>query len=276
MACAAPQILVGTVDGQPFYLPDSDFENAQLILSTVSGDQGDPTLDEYTENIAGGNNDKATTGVQVPSTPAGQPPVQTSLPTPSPVAAEQTITKPAPGGNGAIPLPSPAWDGVNYDVPLSTNYKLSAFTVKTVFPYPLIDYVDSANNISKQIRFENLKALAINCVEPLLAKFGPTLKINSGIRNKTSTPPPGLSQHITGQACDIQFTGMTYANYWENAQWIMDNIPFDQFIFEHSSATGLAWFHLSFNRAGNRKASDRTKVMTMYRNHYDSGLKKYG
>lgn len=275
MACSAPQILVGTVDGQPFYLPDSDFENAQTLLSTVSDDQGDPTLDEYTENIASGNNSKATTGVQIPSTPEGKPPVQTSPPPPIAEKAEQVIDKPAPGGNGAVPS-SIVWDGENYDIQLSPNYKLSAFTVKCVFPYPLIDYVDSSNNIPKQTRFDNLRALAINCVEPLLAKFGPTLKINSGIRNKTSTPPPGLSQHISGQACDIQFTGMTYANYWENAQWVKDNIPFDQFIFEHSSSTGLAWFHLSYNTAGNRPASVRTKVMTMYRNQYDAGLKRYG
>ena len=51
--------------------------------------------------------------------------------------------------------------------------------------------------------------------------------------------------------------------------------PFDQFIFEHSSKTGLAWYHLSFRRSGNRPASDRTKVMTMYRGHYDSGLRRY-
>ena len=274
MACSAPQSLVGTVDGEPFYLADNDFENAQALLA-VSGDQGDPTLDEYTENIAGGNNDKSSTGVQVSSVPGGGPPVQTSLPTGSPVSAAQSNDKPGPGGNGVAIPPGAIWDGSNYDVLVSPHFKLSAFTVKTAFPFPLIDYVDATHNIPKQTRFDNLRALAINCVEPLLAKFGPTLKINSGIRNKTSTPPPGLSQHIVGQACDIQFTGMVYANYWENAAWVKDNIPYDQFIFEHSDKTGLAWFHLSFNRAGNRPTSDRTKVMTMYRNHYDPGLKRY-
>ena len=274
MACSAPQILVGTVDGQPFYLPSSDFENAQPILSTVSGDQGDPTLDEYGENIAGGNNNRSTTGVQIPSTPGGKPPEQTSLPTQSPIAALESNDRPAPAGNGIIPS-TIVWDGQDYDTLISPNYKLSAITVKALFAYPLIDYVDSTHNIPKQTRFDNLRALAINCIEPMLAKFGTALRINSGIRNITSTAPPGLSQHILGQACDIQFTGMTYANYWENAQWVKDNIPFDQFIFEHSSSTGLAWFHLSFNTAGNRPLSDRTKVMTMYRNHYDSGLKRY-
>lgn len=273
MACSAPAVLVGIVDGEPLYLPSSDLENAQMILSTVSGDQGDPTLDEYTENIANGNTPEGTTGVQLPSEPDAKPPVQVSLPTPSPDPPTASDNKPAPGGSGIIPAPI-VWDGADYDILISPNYKLSTFTVKAVFPYPLIDYVDSAHTITKQTRFDNLRALAINCVEPLRAKFGP-LTINSGIRNKTSTPPPGLSQHISGQACDIQFAGWTYARYWENAAWIKDNIPYDQFIFEHSSSSGLAWYHLSFDTAGNRAPTVRTKVMTMYRNHYDVGLQQH-
>ena len=91
-----------------------------------------------------------------------------------------------------------------------------------------------------------------------------------------SVKAPGISQHVTGQAIDVQFTGWSYERYWENAQWVKDNIPYDQFIFEHSSKNSLAWYHLSYNSTGNRAASVPSKVMTMYRNHYDSGLKKYG
>ncbi len=75
---------------------------------------------------------------------------------------------------------------------------------------------------------------------------------------------------------DVQFAGWNYQTYWDNAAWVKDNIPYDQFIFEHSDKTGLAWFHLSFNNTGNRPATSPTKVMTMYRNHYDPGLQKHG
>lgn len=264
MACAAPTIVVGGVT-----LSTSDFENAQDLLDTVSGDQGDPTLDEYEENIAGGNNTESRNGVQIPSSPSGSIPIQTSLPTPSPIPADQSNDKPGKGGNGTS-IVCTIWDGVDYDVQLSPNFKLRAFTVNALFKNPLIDYL----TYTKQIRFCNLQNLAVNVAEPLRAKFGP-FNINSGIRNKSSTPS-GVSQHITGQAMDVQFSGWTYARYWENAAWVKDNLLYDQFIFEHSDSTGLAWFHLSYNPAGNRPVTDPKKVMTMYRNHYDSGLKKYG
>jgi zinc D-Ala-D-Ala carboxypeptidase len=264
MACNAPTITVGGVT-----LSTSDFENAKELIDKVSGDGGDPTLDEYTENIANGNNTKQTSGIQLPSDPAGQPPVQTTLPTPSPIAAETVNTAPPPGGNGSGVFPS-IWGG-DYDALLSPNFKVRAFTINAVFPNELIDY---NSTYTKDVRYNNLRALAKNVAEPLLVKFG-TFNINSGIRNKTSTPT-GLSQHITGQGVDIQFPGWSYSRYWDNAAWVKDNIMYDQFIFEHSDKTGLAWYHLSFNASGNRAATDRTKVMTMYRNHYDQGLRRYG
>lgn len=268
MACAAPQVLVGTVDGQPFYLPDSDFERAQPLIQEVSGDQGDPTFDEYEENIANGNNTRSTTGVQVPSTPEGQPPKQTTLPTPIPVPAEQTIITPGRGGNGN-PTSCPLWDGEDYDTQLSPNFKLSQFTVKAFWAWPLIDYAP----YSKQERFCNLMNLAMNVAEPLFARYG-AFRVNSGIRNKTTSN--SISQHEKGQAMDVQFVGWDYNKYWENAAWIKDNLNYDQFIFEHSSTTGLAWYHLSYNPAGNRPLTSANKVLTMYRNHFDPGLKRYG
>jgi hypothetical protein len=101
------------------------------------------------------------------------------------------------------------------------------------------------------------------------------MQITSGIRNINTLNGGRVSQHVTGQAMDVQFTGWSYERYWDNAKWVKDNIPYDQFIFEHSSRTGSAWYHLSFNAAGNRAAGSADKVMTMYRNHFDSGLKRY-
>ena len=262
--CSAPTVVIGGVT-----LSTSDFQNAKELLDSVSGDQGDPTLDEYEENIAGGNNSAGTSGVQIPSAPSGLVPTQTTPPTPSPYPAEQTVITPGKGGNGT-PVVCTIWDGSNYDTQLSPNFKLRQFTVNALFPNPLISYMA----YTAQIRFCNLQNLAMNVAEPLRAKFGP-FTINSGIRNKSSTPS-GTSQHITGQAMDVQFAGWTYARYWENAAWVKDNLPYDQFIFEHSDKTGLAWFHLSYNSAGNRPVTDPRKIMTMYRNHYDPGLQRHG
>jgi hypothetical protein len=257
MTCSAPTVVVGGVT-----LSTSDFENAQALLE-LSGDGGDPTLDGYDENVAGGNNSTGTAGVQI-----ANPSTQTSLPTPSPIPGTESNTRPPPDNPGS-PVTCATWAG-NYDDQLSPNFKVRDFTVNALFPNQLVDYQTYTANA----RCCNLQALAKNVAEPLLAKFG-TFKINSGIRNASSTPS-GVSQHITGEAMDVQFAGWSYATYWDNAQWVKDNIPYDQFIFEHSDKTGLAWYHLSFSQSAPRAPSSPTKVMTMFRNHYDPGLQRHG
>jgi hypothetical protein len=258
MSCAPPTITVGGVT-----ISTSDFQNAKDLIDLVSGDGGDPTLDGYDENIAGGNNTSGRRGVQL-----GSISTQTSLPSSIAHSSSMTDMTPAKGGNGS-PIPATIWNR-NYDYLLSTNFTVKSLTVGTLFPNQLSNYM----SYTQDARFCNLQNLSVNILEPLLAKFG-KITVNSGIRNATSTPS-GVSQHITGQACDIQVQGWTYARYWDAAIWIKNNIPFDQFIFEHSDKTGLAWFHLSYNKDGNRPVSAPTKVMTMYRNQYDAGLKRFG
>jgi len=260
MSCTPPTIVVAGVT-----LSTNDFENAKELLK-ISGDQGDPTLDGYDENIANGNNSSSTKGVQFP------PASQTTPPTPSPLPAQETKDKPPPDNQGTDPT-CPIFavvDDSTYDIQLSPNFKVRDFTINAVFKNQILD----VPGLTPQERVCNLKAVAINICEPLLAKFGSGMRINSGLRNQNTTPS-GISQHVKGEAVDIQFIDWTYDTYWENSTWIRDNIAYDQFIFEHSSNSGKAWYHLSFSRTGNRAPDVVTKVMTMYRNHYDPGLKKY-
>ena len=261
MSCKAPTILVGGVA-----LSTSTFENAQPLLNELGGsDHGDPTFDEYNSSIAGGNNASGTKGVQLQS-----PPTQTSLPpqnTATPLSADST----APPNNNGIPVTCTIWDGVNYDIQLSPNFQLRDFTVNALFPHELTDF----NGMSKQERFCNLQALAINVAEPLFAKFG-KFRINSAIRNQETCAAPNRSQHPAGMAMDVQFIGWSLDKYWENAPWIRDNIPYDQFIYEYSGNSGSVWYHLSYNQAGGRAATDPLKLMTMWQNKYDHGvLKRY-
>jgi zinc D-Ala-D-Ala carboxypeptidase len=256
MSCAAPIIIVGGVP-----ISTNDFENAKELLE-VSGDNGDPTADAYDESIAGGNNNKNAAGVQFPASE------QTTAPPAINVPADQSVES-KPATNNGSPVSCSVWSG-DYDYQLSPNFKVRDFTVNALFKNQLNDF----QSYTASVRCCNLQNLALNIAEPLRAKFG-AFSINSGIRNQNSVTFPGVSQHVLGQAMDVQFAGWTYDRYWENAQWVKDNLPYDQFIFEHSDKTGLAWFHLSYNAAGNRASSERTKVMTMYRNKYDSGLKRY-
>ncbi len=257
MACSPPTITVGGVT-----ISTSDFVNAREIVSTVSGDTGDPTLDEYEENIANGNNAKSSTGVQFPA------PAQTTLPPPIPEKPQESKETPPPVRNGT-PVGCVPWSG-NYSQQLSTNFTVGDLTVKALYPHVMKDYPGFTANV----RVCSLQNLAMNVCEPMLAKFGP-YRINSGLRNETSSKTR-ISQHVKGEALDIQFPGWSYSRYWDNAEWIKNNIPYDQFIFEHSVATGLAWYHLSFKVSGGRAAGARDKVMTMYKNNYSPGLKRYG
>ena len=255
MSCTAPKIVVGGVT-----ISTSDFENAQDLLKELGGDEGDPTFDEQISNIAGGNNSNRTSGVQL-----SNPPTQTELPgsnTVQPKQSDETV----PPNNKGIPVTCVPWDG-NYDFKVSPNFKVRDFTVNAFFPNQLIDF----GGLTAGQRCCNLQNLSKNVAEAMLTKFG-KFRINSAVRNQETAKPPSKSQHTMGQAMDIQFPGWTLDRYWENAAWIRDNIPYDQFIYEYSPK-GSVWYHLSYNATGG--VNPAVKVMTMWQNKYDHFLKRY-
>lgn len=274
MPCKAPTIEVGGV-----IISTSRFENAQELIKVVGSDQSDPTADEYETSIAQGNNTKKAAGISQDQ----NPPQQTTPPAPPTVPPKSADDKPAPAST-PTPEDCTTWDGSNYDVPMSEHFILRNFTVGyptaalnqskgCLFPHPLIDVNIHGTTYTKQMRFCNLQTVSRVVLEPIYQRFGQP-RINSAIRNNDSTKPPNISQHMTGEAVDIQFPGWNYEMYWQNAAWIRDNINYDQFIFEHSTNTGLAWYHLSYRRAGSNRAPVN-RVLTMYRDGYVPGLKRY-
>jgi hypothetical protein len=116
----------------------------------------------------------------------------------------------------------------------------------------------------------NLKALCVNILEPLKAKY-PGLIVTSGFRNN-NTVSDGVSQHCKGQAADLQWPSLTNAQYMPIAQWIRDNMPIDQLILEHSSASKKLWIHVSYNRQASKQ---RGEIKTMIAGKYYPGLKIY-
>ena len=263
MACSAPIVTVGGVD-----MSTSVYENAQALINAIGDDNSDVTQDEIESSIAGGNNVAGTTGIQIP------PPTQSSLPPPISETPKETNDSPVPTKD-TPPTSCTLWDGQNYDLQLSPNFTLRLFTIGfgtnssqnqlrgCMFPNQLTDIP----GFDRNTRVCNLQALALHICEPLYAQV-PGMRINSAIRNQNSVSN-GVSQHVKGQAADIQVNGWAYAQYWDLAGWIQSNINFDQFIFEHSEKTRSAWLHLSFNQEGNRG-----QVLTMFRNQYSPGLKK--
>jgi hypothetical protein len=104
------------------------------------------------------------------------------------------------------------------------------------------------HGLSKQDIVCNLKAIAEQILEPILAKY-PNMFVTSGFRS----PANSNSQHQRGQAVDIQFRGASKTDYFEIAKWIKQHIPYDQMLLEYKSfGTKMPWIHLSFNRDGCR------------------------
>lgn len=113
----------------------------------------------------------------------------------------------------------------------------------------------------------NLQLLAQNCLEKIKVKF-PDMKVTSGFRNYVPAGGAKKSQHLVGQAVDMQFS-CSPSQYFYIAQWIKDNCPYDQLLLEYkNTGTKLPWIHISYKQSGNRN-----QVKTFY-NHkpHSNGL----
>lgn len=153
---------------------------------------------------------------------------------------------------------------VDYSQKLSANYTIANLSTAAVFKHNIV----AQNGYTVDDIICNLKALAENVIEPLRKQY-PGFQINSGFRKGTST-----SQHNAGMAVDVQWVGQSAAQSLVIAQWIKQNLPFDQLIFEHGTNNGV-WLHISFNR---RLAKQRLQLLTMYSKKsplYTSGLTNY-
>lgn len=99
----------------------------------------------------------------------------------------------------------------------------------------------------------NLTALVANILDPLREAYGKPIVVSSGYRcAKLNRAVGGVarSQHITGQAADIQSVSKSKAEHkklFELAQRL--RLPYDQLIDEYD----YKWVHISFNTRGNRR-----------------------
>jgi len=168
-------------------------------------------------------------------------------------------TRPIPN----VTTPTTTCDGVslsggsiNYELQLSTHFKLKHLTTATIFAkqIPLEgQYGKTAEEI-----ICNLKALAEKILEPLLKQY-PGFRINSAFRTEQSAG--GKSQHPAGQAADLQWPDQSTKQLYEKAIWMKANLPYDQLIFEYGES---AWIHISFNRDGNRSSTEANKVCSYH------------
>ena len=128
---------------------------------------------------------------------------------------------------------------------------LSALTMSDGFDYNAFVYSDTAKkynieNVPSPDQVENGKALFKNIIVPIQEKYG-KVRITSSYRNPELNKLVGGvadSQHMTGQAVDIQTPGISR---YDVAHWVIENLNYDQLIVEPT------WLHISYSRTKNRK-----------------------
>ena len=128
---------------------------------------------------------------------------------------------------------------------LSKNFGLDEF-VKSAKAKQL-----GIDNSPGPMEVANISALVNNVLQPLRDAVGYPIIITSGYRSPELNQAIGgalHSQHMQGQAADIK--GKNNAQLF---QYIKENLPFDQLIWEAGDNTNPAWVHVSYKAIGNRK-----------------------
>lgn len=109
-------------------------------------------------------------------------------------------------------------------------------------------------NPPKQV-VENLTGLCVNILQPLRDYIGQAIFIGSGYRCERVNKAVGgvsNSQHLTGEAADIQATGtMENRELFEAIK--RAKLPFDQLIWEFGDGDNPAWVHVSYSPRNRRQ-----------------------
>lgn len=142
-----------------------------------------------------------------------------------------------------------------------------------------LTYSDTAckkniTNSPNESEYNNMKILCEEVLQPIREHFNKPVRINSCFRNEELNKAVGgakNSQHRSGQAADIEIIGMS--NY-ELAQWIRDNLEYDQLILEYAdnikNDKNSGWVHVSFVS----KIKNRKQVLTINKSGTKIGLYK--
>ena len=125
-----------------------------------------------------------------------------------------------------------------------------------------ITYAEAtASNKAKQLGISNtpnerelkaMKLLAEAVFEPLRKWYGKPIQVTSFFRSAKINKAIGgsaTSQHSLGQAIDID----TVSDNRKLFDYIKDNLPFDQLIWEYGNDSAPDWIHVSYSEVCNRK-----------------------
>jgi zinc D-Ala-D-Ala carboxypeptidase len=118
------------------------------------------------------------------------------------------------------------------------------------------------SNMPTPEHIENLKLLAETIFEPIRDYFKIPIRVSSGYRSKDLNAfikGSSSSQHCKGQAIDIDMDGTSITNK-EIFDFIKDNLPFDQLIYEFGDDNNPDWVHVSYVPNGRRELLKAFKI----------------
>ena len=233
-----------------------DNDESQYVADAVDADDVDfdnpASTSKVDTAIAAGQASGKITSNTVPTTA----PTVTQTDTASPKTSAGTVIT----GDFASYTDSeyPKGHSIYSTVQLTANTSLAKFTTQTALwgggdP----KWLKAQKGLTVPQILNNMANLAKNTWEPILAKY-PNAIITNTFRQGESQ-----AQHGFGMAMDIQFKGIAPSDYFTIAQWIRDNIAFDQLLLE--KASNAPWIHVSFWSGTGKRVSDKpiNRVATM-------------
>ncbi len=131
-------------------------------------------------------------------------------------------------------------------VMLSKNFSLAELVKSQT-----ADRLGIANNPDADAIY-NMGELAENILQPIRNEYG-AFMVSSGYRSVALCEAIGskaTSQHAKGQAVDFEVPGIS--NY-DLAEWISDNLQFDQLILECFTGGNTGWIHCSYVPNGRKE-----------------------
>lgn len=134
--------------------------------------------------------------------------------------------------------------------------KLSEHFTKAEFEHSNTAIQRGIQNVMDSGQTQKAIDLCENVLEPLRAHLGVPIKLNCGYRSPLVNKAVGgakMSQHILGEAVDVDLHSR------EIFEWIINNLEFDQAIFEFGTDENAGWFHLSYRKGRNRKQALQAK-----------------
>ena len=143
---------------------------------------------------------------------------------------------------------------------MSDNNRLSPhFTVMEFERSDTAKRMGIDNTVPNQL-LPNIQALCENVLEPLRQQFDEPVYISSGYRSpalNSSVNGAKKSQHMKGEAADI-YSRQGAKRLREWYLWMVDNLSFDQLIWESRDGGRRKWIHVSYVS----KEKNRQQVFT--------------